>query len=109
MKALDKIIKTLNFEEVDSPPIYDLPHNDAMIEYYGRGDVFKAIDNSLDMTRNIRFPQEEKIIEEDGFVIEQKRWTEWIKERPFKTQKEAKEWVKKEIEKLKNEKVEKRG
>ena len=96
------IERTLNFEEVDHPPLYDLPHNDAMIDYYGKGDIFKAIDNSLDMTRNIRFPNEEKIVESDGFLIEQKRWTEWIRERPFKSQKEIQVWIKQEIEKIRN-------
>ena len=96
---MERILKTLNFEEVDRPSIYDLPHNDAMIDYYGGGDVFKAIDSTLDMTRNIRFPQEERLVERDGFVIEQKRWTEWIKDRPFKNLCEFKNWVKNRVKK----------
>ncbi len=95
----ERIIRTLNFEEVDYPPIYDIVCNDEMIEYYGKGDIFKAIDNSLDAVGDIRLPQKEGTIEKDGFVIEQKRWTEWIKEKPFKTHEETKEWIKKEIRK----------
>jgi uroporphyrinogen decarboxylase len=79
----ERVIKTLNCEPVDRPPIYDLIRNDELIEFFtgrkltvenGINDTLFAISQFLDATKQfIRFPQEER--RENG--IEYKRWTSW--------------------------------
>ncbi|MQY60147.1 MAG: hypothetical protein GH144_11210 [Clostridia bacterium] len=117
MKGVNKMTKrerveaTLNFEEPDRIPIYDLLFNDEAISYYakrkltlknGPETVLEAISNCLDMTRSIAFPQKPKVTERDGFIYRVERWTTWVEKRPFKTVKELSCFVEKEIKKLNN-------
>lgn len=79
----ERVIRALNCEPVDRPPIYDLIRNDSLIEYStgreltpenGIEDVFTAVKEFLDATKQfIRFPQEEGI---RGDMV-YKRWTVW--------------------------------
>jgi len=109
MTKRERVEATMNFEEPDRIPIYDLLYNDEAISYYakrkltvenGPQTVLEAIANSLDMTRSIAFPQKPRRIEKDGFVYRVERWTTWIEKRPFKTVKELSYWVEKEIKRL---------
>lgn len=108
MTKRERIEAVLNFEEPDRVPIYDLLRNDAAIEYYsgkclnidnGLEITCEAIGKALDMTRSIRGPSREETMEEDGFIYEVKRWTGWIRKRPFSNVKEASAWVEKDIKK----------
>ncbi len=78
----------LNCEEVFHPPWYDLIRNDAVIKYFsgerltiedGKIITLKAMSKMLDATKQfMRFPQKEEIVEENGQLVERKRWTSWI-------------------------------
>ncbi len=109
MKARERVIKTLNCEPTDRPPIYDNIRNDKMIEYFsnckltienGKKIYLKSIDNFLDCTKQfMRFPQERKITKENNFPfghtfklppevferlefeIEYKRWSTWVQDK----------------------------
>jgi len=111
MTKRERVEATLNFEEADRIPIYDLLYNDGAISHYakrkltienGEDTVLEAIGNCLDMTRTIAFPQKPKVIERDGFIYRIERWTTWIEKRPFKTIKELSYWIEKEIKRLNN-------
>lgn len=87
ISSKERVIKVLSCESTDHPPLYDLLRNDAAVEHYagekltikeGRRTTIKAMSNMLDATKQfMRFPQEERRIERDGKLIEQKRWTWW--------------------------------
>ncbi len=85
-------IAVLNHQDFDRYPMFDILANDAAIEYYagrkltvenGKEVVHAALENMVDATRwIILYPQkEEKIVAEDGTIIEQKRWTAWYHRR----------------------------
>jgi len=111
MTKQERVWTTLNFEEPDRIPIYDLLYNDEAIFYHAKRKltienapetVLEAIGNCLDMTRSIAFPQRLKVVEKEGVVCRIERWTTWIEKRPFKTVKELSHWIEKEIKKLNN-------
>ncbi|MGB9642636.1 MAG: hypothetical protein ACPL3Q_05500, partial [Candidatus Ratteibacteria bacterium] len=88
MNGKQRSLAVLNHQDFDRYPLFDILTNDAAIEYYagkklteenGREVVHAALDNMVDATRwIIMYPQkEEKIVAEDGTIIEQKRWTAW--------------------------------
>jgi hypothetical protein len=102
---------TLNFEEPDRVPIYDLLFNDGAISYYAKkkltienapDTVLEAIANCLDMTRSIAFPQRPRVVKREGVVYQVERWTRWVKKGLFKTMRELSHGVEKEIKRLNN-------
>jgi len=106
MTKRERVEAVLNLEEPDRVPIYDLLRNDSAIEHYsgkhlnidnGLEITCEAIGKALDMTRSIRGPAREEIVKRNGFIYEVKRWTTWIKKRPFSNIKEASAWVEKDI------------
>lgn len=117
MTKRERVERTLNLQETDRVPIYDLLYNDAVIEYFtgkfpptgeeGLKVTCEAISKMLDMTRSVTGPSEPRIYKrEDGLVIKQERWTSWIEEKPFKDEEGAKRWLIESIERLKKTNVE---
>jgi len=116
MTKRERVEATLNLQETDRVPIYDLLYNDAIIQYFtgkipkpgeeGLRITCEAISKMLDMTRSVIGPSEPRTYKrEDGFIIRQERWTSWIEGKPFKDEDEAKEWVKTSIKRLKEEDI----
>jgi len=114
MTKRERVEATLNFEEPDRIPVYDLLFNDEAISHYakkkltienGPETVLEAIGNCLDMTRSILFPNKPKVIRRDGFTYRIERWTTWTEKRPFKTVEELSYWVEKEIKRLNNPQI----
>ncbi|HPC29254.1 MAG TPA: uroporphyrinogen decarboxylase family protein [Candidatus Ratteibacteria bacterium] len=92
MNSKERSQAVLNHQNFDRYPLFDILTNDAAIEYYSgkkltienaKQVVHEALDNMVDATRwIIIYPQkEEKLIAEDGTIIEQKRWTAWYHRR----------------------------
>ena len=93
MTKRERVLRTIRFEETDRVPLYDILDNDAAIEHYAGqpltvedGTWVKglAIGRALDMTRmpyGPRAPGENRT--EQGMLVHQERWTQWIVERPF--------------------------
>ncbi len=113
MTKRERVIRTLNLQETDRVPVYDLLYNDAVIEYFtgripppgeeGLKIACKAISKMLDMTRGVAGPNEPGIFtQSDGFTMRRNRWTTWIEESPFKDETGAKEWLKMSIKDLQN-------
>lgn len=112
MTKRERVERTLNLQETDRVPIYDLLYNDSVIEYFtgrippageeGLKITCEAISKMLDMTRGVTGPSEPRVYKrEDGLVIRQERWTSWIEEKPFKDEEGAKRWLIESIERLK--------
>ncbi len=121
MTKRERIERTMNLQETDRVPLYDLLFCDGAIEYFS-GEKLpilednattvhnvnritgKAINCFLDMTRAWDFgPLVDKdTIDEDGFIhhdsVQEK--TSWIKIRPFKDEEGAAEYLRKVIRRL---------
>ena len=90
----------------DRPPLFDLLHNDAVIEYFSSESVNEedkeklvplAISVALDATRpRVRIPQQEREeILSDGRHRKVERWTEWQEPRKYASCNEYREERKK--------------
>lgn len=107
LSSLERVLRTLRFEEVDRPPIYDSLRNNAVIECYsgekltpenGRKATLEAVSETLDATKSfMRFPETPRSEKRDGFLIRVDEWTEWIERAPFETMEEFRRWVKAEV------------
>lgn len=107
LTKLERVMRTMRFEETDRVPLYDIFQNDAVIAYYGgaaltdeNAEYVKglAIGCALDMTRMPEGPQQSRIeCNESGLLLRHERWTSWIIERPFGDMPQLVEWVKGEI------------
>ena len=106
----ERVMRAINFQEVDRIPTYDILVNDGVIEHYageklnpanGLRVKAKATARCLDMTRAPFGPGKDgRITNEDGLTYQTERWTTWIVERPFNTPEELAEWVKEKIVRL---------
>jgi len=124
MNKRERVERTMNFQETDRVPIYDLLRNDAAFEYFS-GEKLpvlskdpetqekllkiagKAVDKFCDMTRSVGFGPvvEEDIEDELGIVYHSSPMekTTWVKKRPFNDEKGAIEFLKKWIMKVKKD------
>lgn len=118
MNKRERVERTMNFQETDRVPIYDLLRNDDAFEYFS-GEKLpalskdpetqekllkiagKAVSRFCDMTRSVGFGPviEEDIEDELGIVYHSSpvEKTTWIKKRPFHDEKGAIEFLKKWI------------
>ena len=116
----ERILRTFNYEEIDRPAIYDKIHSLKFIEHiFGHSinslnsedAICNVISKTCDMTRHVVVPKDlnvYKLIDDDNFVYKIYWNTKEIIGRPFKTLKEAKELVKKDIFKIREAMVNKR-
>ncbi|MCK5685931.1 hypothetical protein KAJ27_17500 [bacterium] len=114
MTKRERVLRTINFQETDITPVYDVISGDHIAAYFNKGPlnkkngwtaVCKAVNETLDMTRWLRSPTFEEGLytergEYEGFVKYKKRWTSWIEKRPFDDQLQAEEWIEKHIDYL---------
>lgn len=112
MKELTKrerVLRTINFQETDRIPVYDIINNDNIREYISGEKIseenawrleYAAIRELLDMTRMIVVPNFRPgyFTNEDGFVYYFDRYTSWIVKRPFDDIEGLKKWVEKDID-----------
>jgi hypothetical protein len=104
MTKRERVLRTLDFQETDRVPIYDILQNDALIEHLAEepltvaeGDRVKgrAIARCLDMTRMPGGPAEPGVYtREDGLVVQRERWTSWFIARPWHDRASLLEWIK---------------
>jgi len=111
----ERILRTMNCQEVDRVPLYDLLYSNGAIQHFS-GEKLptfvyddktiqeldritgKAIANFLDMTRAWNFGPvvDRSYTHEYGFVIHESAWekTAWVEKRPFNDLAGAKEFMK---------------
>lgn len=111
MTKRERVLRTINFQETDRIPIYDLIDNDKIREYYGGGTIteqnawefeYAAVRNVMDMTRALmisNFHPGRTTVDEDGFTWYHAKDTSWLEKRPFDDVEGLKKWVEKDIEK----------
>lgn len=108
MSKRERVLRTVNFQETDRIPIYDILQNDGLIEHLAGerlnvedGERVKAIAirHALDMTRMPDGPRAPTIEKRaNGFVYQHERWTSWIIERPWHDHAGMVRWIEEEIE-----------
>jgi hypothetical protein len=116
MSKRERVEATLNLQETDRTPVYDLMFNDACIKYfagveapYGEEGVkikCKAIGKTLDMTRAADGGPAVPgcYTDEDGFVSTLDRWFNLgYKNKPFNDESGAIHWLKKSNNRLATE------
>ena len=112
LTSRERILKTINGEEVDRLPVYDIIHNVELIEHLTEDKVTpqnaeeltcKAVSKVLHLVRHFTVPvnlEPQIITDEDGFVYSQEWWTKTILERPIKTVEETRELMKTDVERI---------
>lgn len=111
LSSRERLIRTLNGDEIDRVALFDILHNIDLIEYLA-GDkispknaedlLCRAAGRSLDLVRHFSVPDnlEPGIIrDETGFVYRYEWWTAHLVERPeFLSSKDTEKAVRKDIE-----------
>ncbi len=104
----ERVIRTMNFQETDRVPVYDILQNDGLIEHLAgepltveNGDRVKgmAIGRCLDMTRMPDGPTAPGTRRtEEGLLVRYERWTGWVIERPWQDRTSMIAWIRRQIE-----------
>ncbi len=112
MTSRERVLKTINGEEVDRLAIYDIIHSVDLIEHLAGDKITpsnaedltcKAVSKVLDLVRHFCIPSdlEEKTYgDDDGFVYQQQWWTRAILERPNKTVEQTRDLMKKDADRI---------
>ncbi len=107
-----RVLNTFNYQQLDRPSVYDKIHSLKFIEHvYGKpitksnaeDAVCAAIAKTCDMTRHVVIPdnfQTNTETDEDGFVYRVTWNTKEIIARPFNTIDQAKDLVRKDIDRI---------
>ena len=112
LTARERIVRTIDGDEVDRLPIYDIIHSVDFIEHVSGGKVTadnaedltcKAVSETLDLVRHFTVPEslEPKTYrDEDGFVYRQEWWSKEIAERPNKNVQQTRDLMKKDADRI---------
>ncbi|HIJ72996.1 MAG TPA: hypothetical protein HPP83_02735 [Candidatus Hydrogenedentes bacterium] len=110
MTARDRILATMNGDDVDRVPIFELVQHNELLESVtgervtpknGLDLLCAVLSQYVDMTRGVGPPIEDVVWQDDeGFVYRSEWWTTWILERPFSNEKEACDYIRKCIDRL---------
>jgi len=114
MTARERIEATLHGELPGRVPVFDLIQNPPLIEHVtgekvtlrnGLDLLCRTIGQCLDATRGISPPVAERSYRgTDGFAYRQESWTTWLLERPFKDVGGLLEFVRREIDAIRDRK-----
>ena len=110
MTKRERVLRTINFQETDRIPLYDMIDNDAIREYSGGEKIneqnawrleYAAVRNNLDMTRGLMIPNfspGKRTTDADGFVYFHDKHTSWLEHRPFDDLAGLMKWIEKDIQ-----------
>lgn len=108
MTARERVLATINGEQADRVPIFDLIQHKELMEHVtgekvtlenGMDLLLATIRECLDTTRGIAPPVEEQTWRDDeGFVYRTEWWTNWIIERPFKDTKGVCDYIRRNMD-----------
>ena len=108
----ERLIRTIEGEEVDRLPIYDIIHNVDFIEHVTADKInpknaedltCKAVSKTLDLVRHFTVPDKlepSTYEDEDGFAYRVEWWCREIIARPNKTVEQTRELMKKDVERI---------
>jgi hypothetical protein len=104
MTKRERVLRTIERQETDRVPVYDIYSQDGAIELFAGERVTvenglelacRAIRRSLDMTRSVKGPAAlGEAVNRLGIRVRRERWTAWIEERPWRDEAGAREWLK---------------
>ena len=114
MLPYERIMNTLEGKEVDRLPVMDIFHNADLIEYLAGEKITKnnaedlacrAIKSKLDICRHFAIPDpdnfaDKEFHDEDGFLIRKNWWTGAYVSSPLKTVEQARDMMKKDVERI---------
>ncbi|MBC8387979.1 MAG: hypothetical protein H8E13_08020 [Actinobacteria bacterium] len=112
LNSTERVINTFEGKSLDRLPIFDIIHNVDFIEYVSGEKLTKdnaeditckAISKTLDLVRHFRIPDfldKREYEDEDGFKYREEWWTSQIAYIPIKTLSEAKDMMKRDIERI---------
>lgn len=112
----ERVERTLNFLPVDRVSIHDqVSYNPYVISLYNGKriegfnysleDICEAIKNSLDACFPPLPPSgTDRVVTEDGFIVQHNNWTSWTVKRPFNNTKGLKEYYLRKIERMETSK-----
>ncbi|MHB1485128.1 MAG: uroporphyrinogen decarboxylase family protein [Saccharofermentanales bacterium] len=111
MTKRERVLRTINLQETDRTPVYDVIDNDGMREYYGKAKLtpenawqleYAAIKGALDMARGVMISEPNPgmvRVDDDGIEWYHAKDTCWIQKRPFDDVDSLAKWVERNIEK----------
>ncbi len=112
LNSTERVIRTFQGKPLDRLPIFDIIHNVEFMEQVTQEKVTtsnaedvacKTARKTLDLVRHFCIPQDlekKTVIDEDGFSYTVEWWTKEIKYRPIKSMEDARELMKKDIERI---------
>ena len=112
LNSSERVINTFEGKTLDRLPLFDIIHNTEFIEKVSGKKITPsnaedltcdAVRQTLDLVRHFTIPEDLEIktyTDEDGFTFREKWWTKEILSRPIKTLDDAKELMKKDIERI---------
>ena len=112
LTSTERVVRTFTGEPLDRLPIFDIIHNTDFIEQVSGKKITPAnaedvacdaVRNTLDLVRHFCIPENLEIrvvSDEDGFTYRDEWWTKEIISRPIATIEDARELMKKDIERI---------
>lgn len=109
MTKRERVLRALEFQEVDRVPIYDIVDSNAIREHFGGARIneenawlleYSAVRSLCDATRMLCVPEfhPHRSVDEDGFVRCHGSDTTWIETRPFTDIEGYRRWATGDIE-----------
>ena len=112
LNSTERVINTFKGKPLDRLPLFDIIHNTEFIEKVSGKKITpsnaedlicQAVNKTLDLVRHFTIPVDLEIktfTDEDGFIYREEWWTKEIISRPIKNLEDAKELMKKDIERI---------
>jgi uroporphyrinogen decarboxylase len=109
MTKRERVLRTLEFRDVDRVPIYDIVDSDVIREHFGKTRIteenawrleYSAVRSLCDATRMLCIPEfhPHRSVDEDGFSRCHDYETTWIETRPFTDLDGYRRWATRDIE-----------
>jgi uroporphyrinogen-III decarboxylase len=104
----ERVMRAMQFREVDRVPVYDLIDNIALREHFGGAKItpenaweleYAAVRGICDATRSLMVPElnPHRTTDEDGFTYFHDYETTWVESRPFDDLRGYRVWAERDI------------
>ncbi len=109
MTKRERVLRAIDFKDVDHVPIYDIIDSNALREHFGGAGIteqnawqmeYAAVRAVCDATRALSVPEfhPHRSTDQDGFVTWHGPETAWIESRPFTDQEGYRAWALRDIQ-----------
>jgi hypothetical protein len=112
LNATERVLHTFEGKSLDRLPLFDIIHNTDFIEVVSGRKITpqnaedvtcEAVRKTLDLVRHFCIPadlESREYTDEDGFVYREEWWTKEIVHRPIDSMDDARELMKKDIDRI---------